>query len=144
MFAVFVIMPDTIPDAEPTLAMAGALLDHVPPATASLNVVVRPEHTDVIPVIAAGNTFTVTVRIAMQPSPSVYDMVAVPAVIPETIPFPAPISAVKGSLVLHTPPAIASVNVVIKPSHTDATPKMLDGDWFTVIVAEILQPVLNA
>ena len=42
-------------------------LDQVPPAVRSLNVVVAPTHTVLLPEIMFGNAFTVTVVVAKQP-----------------------------------------------------------------------------
>ena len=53
MVAVPALAPVTIP-LVPTLAMEVALLLHVPPAVASLSVVVNPWHTVNVPVIDAG------------------------------------------------------------------------------------------
>ena len=52
-------------------ATEGALLDHVPPAETSDNVVVRPTQTFVTPVIAAGTELTVTTLMLMQPAPEI-------------------------------------------------------------------------
>lgn len=49
-----------------TLATEGLLLVHVP-ATPSLSVVVRPAHMVVLPDMAVGSGFTVTVCCALQP-----------------------------------------------------------------------------
>jgi hypothetical protein len=52
--------------AEPTVAIAGALLLHIPPGVTSLNEVVAATHTFAIPVIEAGTTgngFTVTIAV---------------------------------------------------------------------------------
>jgi hypothetical protein len=53
--------PDTTPEAL-TVATAVLLDDQVPPAVASLKVVVEPTHTEVVPVIPAttGRALTVT------------------------------------------------------------------------------------
>ncbi len=40
-----------MPDVKPMLAIVLLLLDHVPPVTVSLNVIVDPIHTEVGPVI---------------------------------------------------------------------------------------------
>ena len=58
--------PVTIPE-DPTLAIPEELLLHVPPAAASDNEVVNPEHTLNVPSIAVGNGFTVTTVVIMQP-----------------------------------------------------------------------------
>lgn len=55
--------PVTIPEPVPTVAKPVLLLVHVPPLVASLNVVVRPAQTFTVPVIDAGNGFTVTVEV---------------------------------------------------------------------------------
>jgi hypothetical protein len=52
--------PVTTPVEDPTVAIAVLLLLQVPPEIASLRAVVRPEHTTVLPVIAAGREFTDT------------------------------------------------------------------------------------
>ena len=53
--------PVTMPDDVPTVAIAGSLVVHVPPALALANVVVSSGHTTAVPVIGAGAVFTVTV-----------------------------------------------------------------------------------
>lgn len=63
-------MPVTTPVAVLTVAMAVLPLLHVAPAVAVLSVVVRPVHKVVLPVIAAGIGFTVTVAVLAQPVPS--------------------------------------------------------------------------
>ena len=69
-------------------------------------------------------------------------MVAVPAATPLTTPFTT--VAVDASLVLHTPLAVASVNVVVAPAHTEAVPVIPDttGRAFTVItvLTAVTQP----
>jgi hypothetical protein len=59
--------PDTIPLRDPIVATARALLLHEPPVVVLLNVVVLPTHTLVVPVIAAGSAFTVTIAVMLQP-----------------------------------------------------------------------------
>ena len=59
-------IPVTVPVAEPMVAAAVLLLLHVPEAVASLRVNVRPAHTGVLFVIAAGSGSTVTVVTAVQ------------------------------------------------------------------------------
>ena len=53
--------PVTTPDAEPTVATPVLPEVHVPPAVASLSVVVSPAQTTAVPVIADGSGLTVTV-----------------------------------------------------------------------------------
>lgn len=52
------LMPVTIPDADPTLAFELVVLQ-VPPVVISESVVVLPGHTVMVPVMEAGNGFTV-------------------------------------------------------------------------------------
>lgn len=62
--------PETIP-LVPIVAVAGVLLLHVPPTVPSLNAVVEPSQTLVVPVITAGEACTVTVTLWLQPVLSV-------------------------------------------------------------------------
>ena len=59
-------MPATIPDDEPTVATAALLVLQVPLGVTSFKVVVAPTHTPSVPVIAAGNGFTVTEAVVRQ------------------------------------------------------------------------------
>jgi hypothetical protein len=60
MFGLPALTPVTTPLDEPTVASAGLLVLHVPPALASESVVVEPAQTVVTPVIEAGSGLTVT------------------------------------------------------------------------------------
>ena len=53
-------IPVTAPVVAPTVPSDGALLLHVPPLLISVNAVVSPVHTFVVPPIAAGSGLTVT------------------------------------------------------------------------------------
>ena len=64
------VTPVTTPVPGTTVATVVVLLLQVPPP-ASLNVVVDPIHTNVVPEIDDGNALTVTVATAIQPVPSV-------------------------------------------------------------------------
>ena len=70
VLVVATVPPVTTPVVDPTLAIPGALLLHVPPP-ASLNVVVKPEQTVKLPNIAVGNGLTVTSAVMIQPVPKV-------------------------------------------------------------------------
>lgn len=60
--------PVMMPVAEPAVAMAVLLLLHVPPAVASLSVMVPPLAQSVDgPVMAAGSGLTLMVRVTWQP-----------------------------------------------------------------------------
>ena len=65
--AVPVNIPVTMPEVEPIVATAGLLLVQVPPNTASLNTVVCPTHTPVLPMIGVGTGVTVIVLVAAHP-----------------------------------------------------------------------------
>ncbi len=90
---------------EPTVARDKLLLLHVPPEVALLSVVVRPGHTDVVPVISATAAFIVTSVIAKQPALAVYVILATPVPTAVTRPVLAPTVATDPLLLLHVPPA---------------------------------------
>lgn len=141
MVALPPVTPVTIPVDEPTVAIAVLLLAHVPPP-ASLRVVVLPAHTVATPVIAPGSGLTVTVVIRMQPVGNVYVIGALPADIPVTILLTDPIVAIPVAPLLHVPPRVALLSVVVLPSHTDVVPDIVDGKEFTVSDPVLWQPVL--
>jgi len=58
--------PVTTPEAD-TVAIKVLLLVQVPPAGVEFKVVVRPIHTEAIPVIEVGVPLTVTIAVAWQP-----------------------------------------------------------------------------
>ena len=62
-------------------------------------------------------------------------MVAFPWDTPETTPVDAA-DATLPSLLLHVPPAVASVRLVVKPTHTEAVPVIAAGNG--LIVTETL------
>lgn len=59
--------PVTSPVVDPILAITVALLLQIPPVGTSLNEVVRPAHTERVPLMAEGNAYTVTVAVIIQP-----------------------------------------------------------------------------
>lgn len=60
-------MPATIPLDEPTVAMPGLLVLHVPPAGVLFRVVLAPAHILNIPVTDVGFIFTVTMAVLLHP-----------------------------------------------------------------------------
>jgi hypothetical protein len=70
-------------------------------------------------------------------------MVGAPAVTPETIPVPEPIVATEELLLLHVPPAVASLKVLVDPAHIVVMPLMAEGVVLTVkvLVAALPHPV---
>lgn len=67
-------------------------------------------------------------------------IVAAPAFTPVTTPDRLT-DAVSGSLVLHIPPVVLSVKLVVRPLQTSVIPEMIAGNGFTVIIAYTEQPV---
>ena len=65
-----------------------------------------------------------------------------PAIIPVTIPVDDPMVALP-LLLVHVPPAGVEFNVVVRPTHTLATPVMVVGLGFTVTVVVIKHPVAS-
>lgn len=68
--AVPAVPPVTTPVVEFTVAMPVELLLQVPPAVASVSVIVAPTHTAVGPLMAVGAGVIVMVFVARQPVPS--------------------------------------------------------------------------
>lgn len=70
-------------------------------------------------------------------------MVAVPELTPVAMPVDEPILAIAVLLLLHVPPAVASLSVVLNPTHRLLLPVMAAGDVLTVSVEKAAQPVGN-
>lgn len=113
------------------VAMPVLPLSHVPPGVASVSVVVSPGHTLSVPLMAAGKGFTVTTVVVMQPVANVYVITAVPAAMPVTTPVDGATVATSRLPLLHVPPGMVLLSVVVAPSHTLATP-VDEGVGFTV------------
>jgi hypothetical protein len=92
-----------------------------PPDVVLDNVVVAPSQTEVVPVMAAGVVFTVTIAVAKS-SPITYDISAVPAATPVTNPVEASTVAIEASLLLQLPPDVACPKAVVLPVHTEYVP----------------------
>ena len=130
----------TTPVPEPTVATDVLLLLHAPPDVASLNVVVEPVQTVVVPAIKEGKALTVATFVALQPVAREYDIVDVPDDTPVTMPV-VPIVAIVVVLLAHVPLPVASLKVVVEPAHTLAVPAIADGTGLTVTILVALQPV---
>lgn len=65
-----------------------------------------------------------------------------PVAIPVTIPKPETV-ATAVLLLLHIPPAVASLRAIVAPAHTVVGPVIADGKGFTVTTVVMLQPVPN-
>ena len=70
-------------------------------------------------------------------------MVTTPSVMPVTVPAEDPIVATAVLLLLHTPPLVAFVRVVVNPTHTFVVPPIAAGFGLTVKLVTAIQPVLN-
>ena len=141
--AVPVITPVTTPVVLPTVAMVGEPDVHVPPPPldGSLRVIEVAGQTTLAPSIvpALGAAFTLIVLVA-DAVPHIlvtaYTIVAVPRVLPVTIPV-ALMDATAGDRELHMPPGTASLNNVESPAHTIMAPVITpaNGAGLTVTTA---------
>ena len=92
-----------MPLMEPTVASKGLPLVQVPPAELVYGID-APVHIVLGPDIGAGEGITVTTAVCWHPAPSVYTIVAVPAVIPVTPPVADPM-VILDVVLLQRPPA---------------------------------------
>ena len=67
----------------------------------------------------------------------------VPAEIPLTIPAPDHMVATPVALLVHTPPDVASVNVVVSPTQTFGVPPIAAGTALVVNTTVAVQPPGN-
>lgn len=63
---------------------------------------------------------------------------------PVTIPVDEPIVATPVLLLIHSPPGVLLVRVVVAASHIEKVPVIAAGVVFTVTITDLLQPVGNA
>jgi hypothetical protein len=121
-------------------ATAVLSLLHVPPGVVLDKVSVAARHVAMLPVIAEGTGFTVSVwPIAHRVTGSVYSMIAVPTATPPTMPDEV-MEATLTSLVVHMPPGVASLKVTVEPTQTDAGPDMGAGKGRTRITVSRKHP----
>lgn len=57
------------------------------------------------------------------------------------MPEPDPIAATPAALLLHDPPPVGSVKVVVAPTQTVEEPMIAEGNAFTVTTAVLVQPL---
>ena len=119
---------------------ARLLLVQPPPPVLLSNAVVEPTQTVSAPVIGEGTVLTVTIVEAVQPVEAVYTIVDVPIAAPVTIPVGL-IGATVGLLLLQVPPRVASLNVVVVPTHKPVEPVIGSAPSVTVITLVVWQPV---
>lgn len=115
-------IPRAVPLLTPIVATAGLPLLHVPPVVPLLSVDVLPWQRLVVPVMALIG-LTVIIDVAVQPAGVMYFINADPLEIPDTIPADDIVAIVVAPL-LHVPPGVASLNVIVKPWQTDVGPVM--------------------
>ena len=125
------LIPVTTPVAE-TVPIAGVVVLHAPPGVAEVKAAVRPIHTWPGPPMKAGTGLTVTVAVLIQPVPREYVISAVPEAIPVTTPVEASTEAMLGDALVHVPPGMVFVKVVVLFTHTVNGPVMAAGKGFTV------------
>ena len=136
-----IVPPVRIPVVRPIVATVVVLLVHVPPVTASLNVMVPPMHTPVGPRIDVGEGLTLITVVVQQPVGNLYVIVAVPRDTPVTIPLLIPTVATDVLLLVHVPPAVGSLIDMVAPTQTAVGPVIVPGSGFTVTVIVAAQPV---
>ena len=155
MSVVPVTNPVTTPEAGSTVAIAGLLLDQVPPGVAFASVVAAPSHTFSVPVIGVGAGSTVTTCVATavpQALVTLYDISTVPKAIPFTIPVGYTIALLLPAI--QVPPVPVAVSGIVNPLTTDVGPlivpatggvpiiviRTLGVDWsYAVLVVRIRQ-----
>jgi hypothetical protein len=112
----------TIPLEVPTVAIVVRLLYHEPPDVTSLNVLVSPTQTKVVPVTAAGKGLTAKLVVLIHPVPIVYVIIVVPVVAPDTTPVLDPTVAIVVLPLLQVPNPVVSVKVTELPTQTCGVP----------------------
>jgi hypothetical protein len=109
----------------------------VPPVAVS--VTVAPEQLVALLTVGVGRELTVTVVVTVVGHPelvTVYDIVAVPAATPVTMPPETVATEVLDEL--HTPPVVTSDSVVVLPGHTDVVPVIAATTGYGLIVTAAL------
>lgn len=134
--------PVTSPLNEPTVAIPVAELLHIPPPLTSARVVIPPTQTVAVPVIGAGDGFTVIVLETLHPDNGKQIIVTVPTATPVTIPLKLPTVAIADPELDHVPP-VAHVNVIELPAHTVPGPNIgaVTGLTVTGFTAEHPAPI---
>lgn len=129
----------TSPADDPIVATVGALLVQSPEGTGSVkvNVVLLP-HIEDAPTMAPGVRLTVMSFVTKQPAGSLYVIVAVPLLIPYTVPVPLTLAIVL-ALLDHAPPGTGSVYGVFCPMQILLAPLIGPGDGLIVMVLDTMQ-----
>lgn len=116
-----------VPLADPTVAIAGLLLDHTPPPGEQVKGSHEPGQTGKIPIIGPGLGVTDTTTDVVQVVASeVYTIVSVPIARPVTTPAVVTVAFIPG-VVLNVPGTVASDSVTEVPIHRINGPVIGDG-----------------
>jgi hypothetical protein len=107
--------PVTTPDKLPTVNIPVPEVLHMPPGVASYNVAAAPEQRCPLPPISPGNGLTVKAVVDIQPDGSIYVTVAVPGVVPFTLPKPPPRLVTVASELKNNPVAGTSLMFIVSP-----------------------------
>ena len=94
--------------------------------------VVAPIHPNPAPDIVPGTPFTVTTIVAALPHPVLYDIVLVPALMPDSKPVEGLMVATDVALLLHVPPVSVLLSVADAPTHKLVVPVIPDGPPFII------------
>jgi hypothetical protein len=124
--------------AEPVIvAIVGGVMAQLPPVVALARMVVLCTHSPVLPVIGVDGLMS-RVRFTVQ-LPIAYVMAAVPMLIPSTLPV-VPSILILLLVVLHAPPLVPFVSMMVAPWHTEEGPPIAVGAVLTVTVSFVEQP----
>jgi hypothetical protein len=115
------------------------LLLHVPPPLASVTVEVSPSHAVSVPAITAGFALTVIGKVALHVVGSMYHIFTVPAAAPVIVPS-VPAVAMALLLLLHVPPVVLSLSIVVADGQVVPEPVIAAGAGFTVSALLAVQP----
>ena len=126
--------PVTTPVPPTAVATVVPPLVQVPPVVPSVNVIVEPTQNDEDAGMVDGAALTVIIVVAVQPVPNEYVISDVPDNRPVTTPVPAIVATVVVPLV-HVPPVVPSVRVIVVTAQNEDEAGIADGSPFTVTVA---------
>ena len=145
------INPVTLPEPS-TLPLVATVLLHVPPAVASVSAITEPTQTLVVPVMIAGEGFTVATAFTVPQTLAKFTVVvAIVLDKPKNIPEAEPIEPTAGTVLLQVPPvalpAGKTFNVTCAFWHMEKLPPEIEaGVVFTIaiVVPEAVQLVASS
>lgn len=140
------LIPVMIPVEAPIVATPEEVLVHVPPLVVLVQAAVEPTHTGVVPVmvcVIGAEIVTVLVAVLTQaPEVTLYEINAVPALIPVRTPVEEPMVATPEEALAQVPPLEVPAHVAVEPTHTGVVPEMvcaIGAEIVTVLVAVLTQ-----